>query len=553
MDLVDALYEFAEQPDKWLEALQAIENLPPAIINEADAIHRLQAHAERAAAVAQALNKARHDQAATEERWDAVLLSSDRLVRQVVGSAAQQLAPLLKRPLQVLQKPDFEPEARRGLDEAIESAASKKHGGLAHWQALSNDGTTKHFLLVIARTAFPASLAQSFGLSQFGPEPLFAIAILTQDVATDSSHLRERLGLTKAEWRIAQALKSGVSANEAAEQLGISINTARTQVKSIFVKLGVSRQSELVSRLSMAEKVSGKSTGTSVLGDRPAPARQFIELADGRRLAYRAYGKPNGVPVIAFHQWFSASMLPLPAAEAVEKSGLYIIVFDRPGFGQSAPAKDYSLTRVTNDAIALADRLKLSRFRVWGMASGAAFALSLALNYPARVEKIALAAPRLRSRDGITNSKGARAQLSGLMRQPWIIRSFLTMMRSGAGEQIAMSLLRHATSRSPSDRRESAKAATARAILQQAFDAHESCTEGLTSELQLFTALERPDLKNIKCPVSVWHCEHDPVTTYEQVLDEYAGTPQVDIHVFQNEGIILGTQSYSRILDWLKA
>ncbi|MEQ1756458.1 MAG: alpha/beta fold hydrolase [Micropepsaceae bacterium] len=553
LDLVGALYEFAEHPHKWLEALQALENLPVNIGNETDTVQRLTIHAERAAAVAQTLNKARHDNSASEEKWDAVLISSEKLVRQISGSAAQQLAPLLTKPLQVLQKPEFLPEAKRGLDAAIESAASRRLGGLAHWQAMSSDGTAKHFLLVIARAAFPASLCQSFGLSQFGPEPLFAIAILTQDIASDESRLRESLGLTRAEWRIAQILKSGVSTNQAADQLGITVNTARTQVKSIFSKLGVSRQSELVSRLSLAERVSGKSPTFSRLSQREAPQRQFISLDDGRLLAYRQYGKPNGTPVIAFHQWFSASMLPLPAMDAVEKSGLHMIVFDRPGFGQSTPAKDYTLMGIAQDAIALADHLKFSRFRIWGMASGAAFAIALATRCPSRVEKIALAAPRLRTGVGALPPKGTRAQLSGLMRHPWAIRSFLTMMRSGAGEQIAMSLLRYATARSPSDRRESAKTATARAILQQAFDAHESCTEGLTSELQLFTTLVKPDFSKIQCPVSVWHCEQDPATTYQQVLDEYASSNNVEIHVIRNEGIILSTQSYSRILTWLKA
>lgn len=53
-------------------------------------------------------------------------------------------------------------------------------------------------------------------------------------------------GLTPAEALLASELARGASLDEAADQLGIRRNTARTQLQAVFAKTGVNRQGELV-------------------------------------------------------------------------------------------------------------------------------------------------------------------------------------------------------------------------------------------------------------------------------------------------------------------
>lgn len=62
----------------------------------------------------------------------------------------------------------------------------------------------------------------------------------------DGQRLRELFGLTPAEIRLVMALVRGQSVEEYAQNTGVSANTARTHVKRIYSKTGVSRQSELV-------------------------------------------------------------------------------------------------------------------------------------------------------------------------------------------------------------------------------------------------------------------------------------------------------------------
>jgi DNA-binding CsgD family transcriptional regulator len=56
----------------------------------------------------------------------------------------------------------------------------------------------------------------------------------------------QAFGLTPAETRLAALIATGVSPKQAAEQLGIARETARTQLKAVFAKTGTHRQSELV-------------------------------------------------------------------------------------------------------------------------------------------------------------------------------------------------------------------------------------------------------------------------------------------------------------------
>jgi DNA-binding CsgD family transcriptional regulator len=62
--------------------------------------------------------------------------------------------------------------------------------------------------------------------------------------------LEELFGLTRAEARLSCALLSGHGIDTAAELFNVSLNTARTQVRSIFGKLHLSRQQQLIRLLS---------------------------------------------------------------------------------------------------------------------------------------------------------------------------------------------------------------------------------------------------------------------------------------------------------------
>jgi DNA-binding CsgD family transcriptional regulator len=79
-------------------------------------------------------------------------------------------------------------------------------------------------------------------------EPAAAVFVSDPDVRLETSeqHLRGLYALTLVEARLAAWLSQGKSVSEAAEAMGITVNTARAYLKRVYDKTGVRRQPELV-------------------------------------------------------------------------------------------------------------------------------------------------------------------------------------------------------------------------------------------------------------------------------------------------------------------
>jgi DNA-binding CsgD family transcriptional regulator len=82
--------------------------------------------------------------------------------------------------------------------------------------------------------------------------PVAAVFLRDPESGTQrlSREVVQRLfGFTHMEAGLALAIADGLTLEEAAERLGIKKNTARTYLRFIFCKTGVSRQSQLIRRL----------------------------------------------------------------------------------------------------------------------------------------------------------------------------------------------------------------------------------------------------------------------------------------------------------------
>lgn len=80
------------------------------------------------------------------------------------------------------------------------------------------------------------------------PTPPAAVVLVTDpDRPLEATGVLERLyGLTAAEARLARVVASGRSLHEAADALGITLNTARWTLKNVFAKTDTDRQAALV-------------------------------------------------------------------------------------------------------------------------------------------------------------------------------------------------------------------------------------------------------------------------------------------------------------------
>ncbi|KAA8549861.1 hypothetical protein F0562_001545 [Nyssa sinensis] len=115
-------------------------------------------------------------------------------------------------------------------------------------------------------------------------------------------------------------------------------------------------------------KICGSKNGPPVASPR-------IKLSDGRHLAYKERGvaKENAkYKVIVVHGFDSSKDMYLPLSEKlIDELGIYIVTFDRAGYGESDPNPGRSVKSEVLDVQELADKLQLGpKFHLLGVSIG---------------------------------------------------------------------------------------------------------------------------------------------------------------------------------------
>ncbi|KFY10018.1 hypothetical protein V492_05254 [Pseudogymnoascus sp. VKM F-4246] len=113
-----------------------------------------------------------------------------------------------------------------------------------------------------------------------------------------------------------------------------------------------------------------------------ARQNQTFTLPDGRKLGYAEYGDPDGTPLLYFHGYPSCRLEAFPIDDMARKLNTRLLALDRPGFGQSTPQPNRSITDWPTDVSAFAKGMQLSRFAVMGLSGGGPYALACAHGLP---------------------------------------------------------------------------------------------------------------------------------------------------------------------------
>ncbi|MGH3172182.1 MAG: alpha/beta fold hydrolase, partial [Trebonia sp.] len=121
------------------------------------------------------------------------------------------------------------------------------------------------------------------------------------------------------------------------------------------------------------------------------PATYELVIGD-RVVNYCLYGPEDGTPVISHNgspgtRWKRPNMVA-----AIERSGVRMLVHDRPGYGGSTRKAGRRVADAAEDVRALADALGWERFAVPGHSGGGPYALACAALLPERVTRCAVGA-----------------------------------------------------------------------------------------------------------------------------------------------------------------
>jgi len=122
------------------------------------------------------------------------------------------------------------------------------------------------------------------------------------------------------------------------------------------------------------------------------PAEPSITLADGRALAYREYGDPEGSPVVNCHGGLLSGLDVAPFDDAARALGLRLVSPDRPGIGASASSPDRTTADWAADVRGLLDGLGIDRAAAFGWSMGGQYALACGALLADRVDRVVVVA-----------------------------------------------------------------------------------------------------------------------------------------------------------------
>lgn len=110
----------------------------------------------------------------------------------------------------------------------------------------------EHSLVV---SVLPVGSGDGLSALEEAPAVLLLVVDTEPTVALDERFLRAAFHFTEAEAFLARRLLEGATLAEFAVDKGVTIHTARSQLKSLMQKAGVSRQSELINLLSRCDAI----------------------------------------------------------------------------------------------------------------------------------------------------------------------------------------------------------------------------------------------------------------------------------------------------------
>ncbi|XP_059429667.1 uncharacterized protein LOC132163399 isoform X2 [Corylus avellana] len=134
--------------------------------------------------------------------------------------------------------------------------------------------------------------------------------------------------------------------------------------------------------------------------DGPPITSPRVKLSDGRHLAYRESGVPKEeakYKIIVIHGFNSSKDMGLPVPqELIQELKIYMLFFDRAGYGDSDPYPSRSVKTEAFDIQELADQLQIgSKFYVVGVSFGAYPVWSCLKYIPHRLSGASLVVPFL--------------------------------------------------------------------------------------------------------------------------------------------------------------
>jgi pimeloyl-ACP methyl ester carboxylesterase len=278
-------------------------------------------------------------------------------------------------------------------------------------------------------------------------------------------------------------------------------------------------------------------------------------LRDGRTLAWREYGPANARPLLRFQGTPGSRYSRHPHEDAYDRLQVRVIVFDRPGYGESTRLPGRGISVVADDAAELLDHLGLDTVHASGGSGGGPHVLAFAARHPERVRAatVVVGGTRLKEEDldGIIqiNREGWYAAREG-----W--QAMYDLLAPKRDEILADPLagFRAVMEAAPeSDKAVMNDPDWQRVLVEDVTEAFRPGAEGWADEGMALILEWDFEVDDVRCSVTWWHGENDANAPLGPVRRLVSLMKDVDLRVWANAGHLEPYHRHDEILTELLA
>ena len=405
---------------------------------------------------------------------------------------------------------------------ASDAETTQAQKPLSHWVSQTNQAERPQTLFAghddAQFTMLPRAEATRMGF------PAKAACVLVSSTANKNEGLHALAAthnLSLREQALVRGLVKSGDLREAASDIGISYESARTYLKRVFEKTGYNSQPALLNAIAQNPLAAFRTREVS--DEERYQVRQILNLKDGRKLEYFILGPENGKPVLLFDALSGSSIdllgWPKQYLEHLEAYGIRLVMPCRPGIYRSDFRAMDSLRDFAPDIEQLIDHLGFDKVSLMSFSFGSGIALATASELGDRVRKVVLSSPSYpsykhenwRELDQFYHLSAVLARRwPAMFRQliPFIVRSIVQnaasymeryCKRTNSDDDIR--ILLH-----PTIGIRSAKMLEERTA---------SGIQGMVEENLLNSRGWDFDPANVRCPVEIYHGAIDNVAPYE--------------------------------------
>lgn len=279
---------------------------------------------------------------------------------------------------------------------ASDEAQVKEDKPLSHWVAKANIGESPQTLFAGQAeeqfTLLPRSEATRMGF----PAKAAGVLVSSAPNKNEGLHaLSAAHNLSLREQALVRALVSSGDLRQAAGDIGLSYESARTYLKRVFEKTGHKSQPALLNAISQNPLAAFRARELSE--EERFQVRQMLTLRDGRKLESFILEPEDGKPVLLFDALSGSSIdllgWPKQYLEHLDAYGVRLVMPCRPGIYRSDFKKLKSLRDFAPDLEELMDHIGFEKVSLMSFSFGSGVALATAHELSTRVRKVVLSSP----------------------------------------------------------------------------------------------------------------------------------------------------------------